>query len=214
MNSDLILFDENVRSAGYRRLCGVDEVGRGPLAGPVVAAAVILDITCLPEGLNDSKKLSQKKRVALEELLLDGPHAIAIGVCTPGEIDKINILQASLLAMKRAVTDIGQPPDFVLVDGNKRVPFEYPQETVVGGDGRSASIAAASIIAKEYRDRLMANYALEYPGYGFESNMGYPTTTHRAALAELGPTPIHRRTFKGVRELLLPEEQLGQMSLL
>jgi len=211
---DLVSYDEGRRREGFTLLCGVDEVGRGPLAGPVVAAAVILDPCNVPEGVDDSKKLTSARRLALESEIRRSAISFGVAVVSPGEIDRINILQASLLAMKRAVAEMGQPPDFILVDGNKPIHVSIPQETVIGGDATSASIAAASILAKEYRDRLMAEYAARFPGYGFERNMGYPTKAHREAIKSLGPTPIHRKTFKGVREHLPADEVIGQMRLI
>jgi len=211
---DLVSYDEGRRREGFRLLCGVDEVGRGPLAGPVVAAAVVLDPDNVPDGVDDSKKLSPAKRLALESEIRERAISFGVAVVSPEEIDRINILQASLLAMKRAVAEMGQPPDFILVDGNKPIQVSIPQETVVSGDATSASIAAASILAKEYRDRMMIEYANQFPGYGFENNMGYPTKAHREAIKSLGPTPIHRKTFKGVREYLPPGEVMGQMRLI
>ncbi|PLX41138.1 MAG: ribonuclease HII [Deltaproteobacteria bacterium] len=214
MALDLVSYDEGRRREGFRLLCGVDEVGRGPLAGPVVAAAVVLDPDNVPDGVDDSKKLSPAKRLALESEIRERAISFGVAVVSPEEIDRINILQASLLAMKRAVAEMGQPPDFILVDGNKPIQVSIPQETVVSGDATSASIAAASILAKEYRDRMMIEYANQFPGYGFENNMGYPTKAHREAIKSLGPTPIHRKTFKGVREYLPPGEVMGQMRLI
>ncbi len=212
MKAGLCETDHAVRSEGYRLLCGVDEVGRGPLAGPVVAGAVILNPLEIPEGLDDSKKLPRAARRTLEEKILKSAVAFAIGVAEPEEIDEINILRASLLAMKRAVSLLGTPPDFLFVDGIYKIDLGLPQRTLVGGDGLSASIAAASIIAKEHRDRLMAEkYAAEFPQYGFEKHMGYPTAEHREALAKYGPSAIHRKTFKGVREFCqgLQPRQIG-----
>ena len=177
-------------------VCGIDEAGRGPLAGPVCAAAVILDPGYTIEGLNDSKKLSAKKR----DLLYDEirAHALAWGVAfaDEGEIDRVNILQATFLAMPRAFADLGQTPDAALVDGN-RDPGLPCAETlcIVKGDARSASVAAASILAKVTRDRYMEDLALQYPGYLFEVHKGYPTKKHVEALRRLGPSPAHRKTF-------------------
>lgn len=189
---------------GYRAVCGVDEVGRGPLAGPVVAAAVLLDLDAaafLP-GLGDSKALSPMARAALVPRIREVALGVGVGLASPAEIDCLNILRASLLAMARAIDALPSPPDFVLVDGLHRIPLSLPQETLVRGDARSACIAAASNVAKEHRDGLMREYGALYPGYGFEDHMGYPTAVHRQALRRLGPSPLHRKTFKGVLELL------------
>jgi len=185
------------------RVCGVDEAGRGPLAGPVVAAAVILYADKLPEGLNDSKKLSARRRDALFEAL----HTVAdigIGEANVEEIDRLNILQATLLAMQRAVKALPSPNTLclALVDGNQRAPLPCPQQTLVGGDARCLSIAAASIIAKVTRDRYMQAAAIDYPGYGFERHAGYGTAAHLEALERLGPTPLHRRSFAPVQRVL------------
>ncbi|MFW2588684.1 ribonuclease HII [Sagittula sp. SSi028] len=184
------------------RVAGVDEVGRGPLAGPVVAAAVVLNRESIPEGLNDSKKLSAKRRAFLAPLLWQSAE-VSIGVATVEEIDQINILQASLLAMRRAVEGLQSAPSHVLVDGN-RIPPGLPCDAtaVVGGDGKSASIAAASIVAKIWRDDVMKEAATQWPGYGWETNAGYPTKCHKSALRNLGVTPFHRRSFKPVRDIL------------
>ncbi len=183
----------------FPQLCGVDEVGRGPLAGNVVAACVILDFKGPPiEGLNDSKKLSAARR---EELFLDIQSralAFGIGECSPAEIDRYNILVASLLAMRRALDAMGKPPGLLLVDGNQRIPdITWPQRTLVKGDGRSASIAAASILAKVVRDRQMVELHALHPEYGFASHKGYPTEAHRKAIRDHGLTAFHRLSFKG-----------------
>lgn len=186
---------------GATRIVGVDEVGRGPLCGPVTAAAVWLDPSHLPVGLRDSKRLSAKARLALTEEITC--HAdIGIGHCTPAEIDALNILQATFLAMQRAIAALSIAPDYLLVDGN-RLPQDLPcpAEAIVKGDGRSMSIAAASIIAKTTRDAIMADLALQYPGYGWDRNAGYPTKCHLNAIANLGPTPVHRQSFKPLRKI-------------
>jgi ribonuclease HII len=179
-------------------VCGLDEVGRGPLAGPVVAAAVILDRRRLPrmlrEGLDDSKKLAREAREEYAALLRRCAR-IGVGAASVMEIDRRNILQASLVAMRRAVAALGVAPDVALVDGDRAPPLACAVETIVGGDGLSLSIAAASIIAKVTRDALMRRLALRYRGYGWEHNVGYGTAEHRAALLALGPTPHHRRSF-------------------
>ncbi len=188
---------------------GIDEAGRGPWAGPVVAAAVWLSPEALPAGLldriDDSKRLTRQAREALcRALQATGPAAARIGIGEAGviEIDRLNILQASLLAMSRAVADLQGTPDAALIDGNTAPRLPCPAETVVKGDGRCLSIAAASIIAKVTRDRHMSGLAARHPGYGWERNQGYGTAEHRAALTRLGITPEHRRSFRPVRELL------------
>ncbi len=179
-------------------MAGVDEVGRGCLAGPVVAAAVILKEDISSHGITDSKKLTPDQR----EKLADYIHSVALGVAVaevgPEKIDKINILQASLEAMKQAVKALSIQPKALLVDGNQQIPINILQKTVVKGDSRSCSIAAASIVAKVYRDNLMKKYARIYPDYLFENHKGYGTKEHLARLKRFGPCPIHRRTFKGV----------------
>ncbi len=178
---------------------GVDEVGRGPLAGPVVTAAVILpDQFDLP-GLTDSKKLTKKKREILSEAIKSQALFWAMGEASVEEIDRLNILHATMLAMQRAVANLSRRPEFVLVDGNRTPDFGIPARAVVGGDGLEPAISAASIIAKVSRDRLMAEYADIYPYYGFERNSGYPTKQHREALMQYGPTPIHRTSFAPVQ---------------
>lgn len=183
----------------YGPVCGIDEAGRGPLAGPVVAAAVILTPARIPEGLNDSKALSPKQR----ELLLNAIEKnalIGIGISEPEEIDRLNILHASLAAMRRAVLALPRLPDMALIDGNK-LPPDMPckAQTIVKGDSRSLSIAAASIVAKVTRDRLMIEVEARYPGYGLAGHKGYPTKAHIEAVQRLGPSPIHRFSFKPVR---------------
>jgi ribonuclease HII len=189
------------RCAGI--VCGVDEAGRGPLAGPVVAAAVILDRRRLPrllrDRLDDSKKLDRDEREEYAIVLRRSAAAIGIGAASVIEIDRINILRATLTAMCRAVAALGIAPAIALVDGNVPPPLPCPVETVIGGDGLSLSIAAASVIAKVTRDRLMRRLALRYGGYGWDHNAGYGTEEHRAALLALGPTPHHRRSFAPVR---------------
>ena len=190
---------------GYLRIAGVDEVGRGPLAGPVTAAAVVLDMADLPEGLNDSKKLSAKKRAALATEIWARAE-VSVAEASVEEIDSINILRASHLAMERAVASLDPPPDYLLIDGNL-IPrdLSITAEAVVKGDGKSVSIAAASIVAKEVRDTLMVDLAQQFPGYGWEKNAGYPSKQHREALVELGVTPHHRRSFKPVHKILYQE---------
>ena len=194
------------RAQGYLRIAGVDEVGRGPLAGPVTAAAVILDMAAIPEGLNDSKKLSAKRRQALDVVLREQAQ-VSIAHASVAEIDEINILRASHLAMERAVAALEPPPDYLLIDGNL-IPrdLHLPAQAVVKGDGRSVSIAAASIVAKICRDRIMVDLAQQHPGYGWETNAGYPSKSHRLALQNLGVTPHHRRSFKPVHNILYQDK--------
>jgi len=187
---------------GYQYIAGVDEVGRGPLAGPVVTAAVILDPENPIEGLADSKKLSAKRREILTEEIKAKAVAWAIGRAEVEEIDKINILQATMQAMQRAVHNLTIKPDFVLVDGNRSPPFHCPIETVIKGDERFAEISAASILAKTTRDNEMIALDAQFPGYGLAKHKGYPTKLHIQALQELGITEIHRRSFAPVRRLL------------
>ncbi|GEO41680.1 ribonuclease HII [Skermanella aerolata] len=195
-------------AAGYGTgviVCGVDEVGRGPLAGPVVAAAAVLPPEGLPPALaalvNDSKLLKPKVREELAPLIL-GCCRVAVGMADVGEIDRLNILHASLLAMKRAVEGLGITPGVALIDGNRTPDLSCAMRTIVGGDAASLSIAAASVVAKVERDRIMAELALAYPGYGWERNAGYPTIEHRKALISLGITPHHRRSFGPVKAVL------------
>lgn len=182
-------------------IIGVDEVGRGPLAGPVISAAIVLNKEKIPEGINDSKKLSKKKREVINEELIS-QHKFAIGIASVEEIDKINILQASLLAMKRAVLNLNIKPQTILVDGNKLPDLEYNMYPIIKGDNKSISIAAASIIAKVYRDKLMQDLSLQYPGYYWEKNSGYGTKQHLLALNNLGVTPIHRKSFAPIYNML------------
>ena len=182
-------------------LAGVDEAGCAPLAGPVVAAAVILDRRKFPRGIDDSKKIPLAGREALYVKLVKCA-AWAVGIATVEEIDTINIYWARMLAMSRAVEALGLEPAWVLVDGNATPKWERPSKAIVDGDAKCRSIAAASIIAKVTRDRMMADYAAQHPGYGWERNRGYPTPDHRRALRELGVTPLHRRSFGLVREMI------------
>jgi len=180
---------------GYKIVCGIDEAGRGPLAGPVCAAAVILPADAEIPGLNDSKKLSDKKRRELFPLIKETALAYGIGFADHQEIDEINILQATYLAMERALAQLKIKPDIALIDGNRAKDFGLPVQTVVKGDSLSASIAAASVLAKVSRDDLMLDMAEQYPEYGFEIHKGYGTKAHYAAIAENGPSSIHRMTF-------------------
>lgn len=193
-------FEQQARSRGYRAVAGVDEAGRGPLAGPVVAAAVILPESFDLPGLTDSKQLSEKARERLYPLIRAQALAVGIGVGRVEEIDRINILQATLRSMQRAIGRLNVPADFLLIDGNVAVPLNLPQQTLVKGDSRSLSIAAASVVAKVVRDRIMCSLDNLHPGYGLAGHKGYGSAAHRAAIAVLGPSPCHRRTFGGVRE--------------
>ncbi len=193
--TDMWEFEEKYANQGYQCICGVDEAGRGPLAGPVCAAAVILPAGIDIPGLNDSKKLTDKKRRELFPVICEKAVAYAIAFADHSEIDEINILQATYLAMERAINTLSVKPDFALIDGNRAKDFGLPLETIVGGDGRSASVAAASVLAKVTRDDYMLKMAESYPQYGFEIHKGYGTKAHYAALSEIGPCPIHRMTF-------------------
>ena len=188
-------FDKKYLSPNIKFLAGVDEAGRGPLAGPVVAAAVIFERDIHIEGIADSKTLSEKKREFLFEKIISKCVSYSVSVIDHGIIDEINILKASLLAMKNAVEGLTVKPDLVLIDGNKSFYFDVPVITIVKGDAKSFSIGAASIIAKVTRDRLMRKYSLDYPNYLLEKNKGYPTLEHRQAVLKFGPSPIHRKTF-------------------
>ena len=189
-------------TAGHACVAGVDEVGRGPLAGPVTAAAVVLDPEHIPEGLNDSKKLTARKREALHDLLVDVAE-VSVAHASVEEIDALNILRAAHLAMVRALESLPRKPNYALIDGNM-IPrgCPIPAQAVIKGDGLSASIAAASIVAKIRRDRIMMDLAQQYPGYGWETNAGYGSKKHMDALANLGVTPHHRRSFKPVHNIL------------
>jgi ribonuclease HII len=184
-------------------VCGVDEAGRGPLAGPVVAAAVILDPRQPIAGLNDSKKLSAKRREVLAMEIRERALAWAVAEASVDEIDRINILQASFLAMRRAVEGLRLRPEKALIDGNRCPALDCPAEAIVGGDGKVASIAAASILAKTVRDAGMLELHADFPVYGFDRHMGYPTAFHLQALREHGPSPVHRRSYAPVAQLTL-----------
>jgi len=199
-------FEAAAMARGARLVAGVDEVGRGPLAGPVTAAAVVLDPARIPEGLNDSKRLTAATRAALAEAILATARTSAVAHATTAEIDRLNILHASHLAMRRALAALHLPPDHALIDGN-RLPEALccPADAIIKGDARCLSVAAASILAKVARDRIMTELALEWPGYGWETNAGYPSRAHLDALNRLGVTPHHRRGFAPVRNILCKE---------
>ncbi|BHH83997.1 ribonuclease HII [Desulforhopalus sp. 52FAK] len=199
IGKDNFIFEKTLRKHGYRSIAGCDEVGRGPLAGPVVAAAVVLPPSIDPTIYLDSKVLSHKKRELLASTLAESGARIGIAFVSEQEIDRLNILQASLLAMKIATESIsGEPVDFLLVDGKFAAPIPIEQQTLIKGESKSASIAAASIIAKVQRDQFMAKMHEKYPIYNFAKNKGYPTKEHRLALQKHGPCPIHRLSFNGV----------------
>jgi ribonuclease HII len=192
-------FERDAWEVGRSVVAGVDEVGRGALAGPVVAAAVVLDPARVPEGLDDSKKLTATRREELSLIILETALCVRVARVESEVIDRVNILQATLRAMREALEALAPCADFVLVDGNVRIPgWPGEQLTVVGGDAASASIAAASIVAKVERDRIMADMDLVWPGYDFAGNAGYGTSSHRAAIERLGPCPVHRHSFRGV----------------
>ena len=188
-------FERAAHEAGYRVVCGIDEAGRGPLSGPVVAAACVLDPSVEIAGLNDSKKLSPAKRELLFERITESALDYAIGMASPDEIDSLNILNATMLAMRRAIAGLKTPADFALVDGNCTRDFPIPARAIVKGDALSCSISAASILAKVTRDRLCLEDEKNYPQYGFAKHKGYGTAEHIAALKQYGPCPIHRKTF-------------------
>ncbi|ERJ00392.1 MULTISPECIES: ribonuclease HII [Eubacteriales] len=194
LHPELLAFDRDLRQR-FGTLCGVDEAGRGPLAGPVCAAAVVLPEGYLPEGLNDSKKLTEKRRELLFDEIRENAVAYSVQLVDNEIIDDINILNATMQAMAQAIAGLGVPVELALIDGNRCPPANLPCQAVVQGDARSASIAAASILAKVTRDRLMLEYDQLFPGYGFARHKGYPTKAHYQALTELGVTPIHRLTF-------------------
>ena len=198
--------ETRAHARGQHPVAGVDEVGRGPLAGPVIAAAVILDPARIPQGLADSKALTARTRDRLHDEIRASALAVAVAEASVAEIDRLNILHASMLAMQRAVTALPRP-GFVLVDGNRLPPgLPCPAEAVVKGDATCLSIAAASIVAKVVRDRLMVDLAQQHPGYGWEANAGYPTKAHLEALLHLGITPWHRRSFGPVHKILYQED--------
>lgn len=190
-------YENNALLNGYKTVCGIDEAGRGPLAGPVYAAAVILPTGLEIDGLNDSKKLSEKKREMLFDIICEKAIAYSVGIATEKEIDEINILNATFLAMKRAVEGLEIKPDYALVDGNRypNINNDIKEEVVVKGDAKSMTIAAASILAKVSRDRFMLEMTQKYPEYCFEKHKGYGTKLHYEKLAEFGPSPIHRMSF-------------------
>ncbi|MGA8181665.1 MAG: ribonuclease HII [Desulfobacterales bacterium] len=202
MGQDLWSFEKKAFQKGFSKIAGIDEAGRGPLAGPVVASAVILPVSFQVPGVTDSKKLTPKKRYYLYEKIYDKAVSIGIGIIDPIEIDRINILQAALTAMASAVENLAPQPDCLLIDGTFPIPSPLPQKAIPKGDALSISIAAASIIAKVTRDSLMERYHQDYPQFGFSKHKGYPTKAHQEAIRQFGCCPIHRKSFKGVKEYL------------
>ena len=200
--ADLLEYERKLWEDGYELIAGVDEAGRGPLAGPVFAAAVIFPKDVVIDGINDSKKLSEKKREALFDIIKENALAYSIVSVDEKEIDEINILNAAMNAFKMALESLDVKPDFALLDGNRAPELDIPFEAVVKGDAKVQAIAAASILAKVARDRYITEMDSVYPQYGFAKHKGYPTKEHKEAVAKYGPSPIHRRTFKGVSEYL------------
>lgn len=192
---DWLEFEKEALAKGYKSVCGVDEAGRGPLAGPVCAAAVILPEGVIIDGVNDSKKLSEKKRESLFDVIREQVLSYSIAYATVDEIEEINILNATMLAMRRAIDGLDIKADYAMIDGNKIPPIDIDAECIVKGDAKSMSIACASILAKVSRDRLLYKYAEEYPMYGFDKHKGYGTKVHREAILKYGPCPYHRKSF-------------------
>ena len=191
----MLEIEESLYSKGYKFVCGVDEAGRGPLCGPVVAAAVILKRDDKIEGVNDSKRLSEKKREEVYERIMEKALAVGVGMSDVDVIEEVNILNATKMAMRQAIDNLKQKPDYVLVDGNQWINIDIKGETVVHGDAKSESIAAASIVAKVTRDRMLIDWDKEYPEYGFAKHKGYGTKAHIEAIGKYGLTPIHRPSF-------------------
>ena len=200
MQPELWKFENEARKEGFSRIAGIDEAGRGPLAGPVVSAAVILSDVFPVKGITDSKQLTPKKRAGLYEIIYEHAVSIGTGIVDAIEIDRINILKASLLSMMFSVENLHPRPDILLIDGPHRISSTIPQKAILKGDTLSISIAAASIIAKVTRDRLMEQYHEDYPQFGFAGHKGYPTRAHKEAIRKFGSCPIHRQTFKGVKD--------------
>ena len=198
MKNDTWLFETKAIKKGFSSIAGIDEAGRGPLAGPVVSAAVILPFSFSVPDIKDSKKLTPKKRTYLYEKIYEYAVSIGIGIVDPVEIDRINILRASLLSMAISVENLKPRPDCLLIDGTFKISSDLPQVVIIKGDALSISIAAASNVAKVTRDRLMERYHYDYPQFGFSKHKGYPTRTHKEAIKRFGCCPIHRRSFKGV----------------
>ena len=199
---DTLWFEKAARRLGYQCIAGIDEAGRGPLAGPVVAAAVILPLEFDLPGLTDSKRLSARQRDVLYPLIRIQAVAVGIGLASAADVDRFNILQSTLNSMQLAVSRLNCEVDYLLVDGISRIPTDLPQETLKKGDSRSLSISAASVVAKVVRDRIMQAYDKYYPEYGFAGHKGYGSAEHLKVIARCGPTPLHRKTFRGVKEHL------------
>lgn len=191
----MLEIEDSLYAKGYKLICGVDEAGRGPLCGPVVAAAVILKPDDIIEGVNDSKKISEKKREALYDVIMEKALAVGVGISDVSVIEEVNILNATKLAMKQAIEKLSIIPEYILIDGNQMIDISILGETVVSGDAKSESIAAASIIAKVTRDRMLIEWDKEYPEYGFAKHKGYGTKVHIEAIGKYGLTPIHRQSF-------------------
>ncbi len=202
---DWLKYEKEALKKGYKTICGVDEAGRGPLAGPVCAAAVILPYNTVIEGVNDSKKLSEKKREKLFDVIIDTALACSISFGTVEEIEELNILNTTMLTMKRAVEGLKIKPDYAMIDGNRIPDLDIDAEFIIKGDALSLSVAAASILAKVSRDRLMLEYAKEYPEYCFEKHKGYGTALHREMILKYGPSPIHRPSF--LKKILNKDEK-------
>jgi ribonuclease HII len=202
MGRNLWSFEKKAFQKGFSKIAGIDEAGRGPLAGPVISAAVILPKSFQIPGVFDSKKLTPKRRSYLYEKIYETAVSVGIGIVDPFEIDRINILQASLTAMAAAVENLSPQPDCLLIDGTFLISSSLPQKAIPKGDTLSISIAAASIVAKVTRDKLMERYHQEYPQFGFLKHKGYPTKAHKEAIQQFGYCPIHRKSFKGVKEYL------------
>ncbi len=200
MKTDFLHFEKLVLKDGYSCIAGLDEAGRGPLAGPVVSGAVVLPESFQDPEITDSKKLTPKKRDILFDRIHECAISVGVGIIEPDEIDRINILRAALLSMAHAVDNLSSSPDYLLIDGPYKIPSKLPQMAIKKGDSLSISISAASVIAKVTRDRLMGKYHEQYPQYNFIKHKGYPTKAHKEAIQEHGPCPIHRRSFKGVKE--------------
>ena len=196
----MLRYEKELYKAGYQAIAGIDEVGRGPLAGPVVAAAVILPPECKIKGLNDSKKIPKKKHQEIYQAVLDKALAVGVGLMNNEIIDQVNIYEATKLAMKEALSKLSLKPDYLLIDAMK-LDVDIPQESIIKGDANSLSIAAASIVAKVTRDKLMADYDKKFPGYDFAKNAGYGTRSHLQGLERSGVTPIHRKTFEPIKSM-------------
>ena len=202
MKPDMWFFEKKASENGFSKIAGIDEAGRGPLAGPVVSAAVMLPASFSASGITDSKKLTPKKRDYFFDKIHDHAIAVGVGIVGPSEIDRVNILEAARHSMALSVENLSLKPDYLLIDGIFRISSDLPQKPIPKGDSLSVSIAAASIIAKVTRDRIMQKYHLEYPQFGFLQHKGYPTRAHKLAIRKYGCCPIHRQSFKGVKEYL------------